>query len=614
MIRYLKKLGGAAVYCLYLALVLAAVDYLFFYRPYVKELRAHKIGQLSMVDDPRLLEMARVEHVDPSTMKLLGKVDADKVSRFSHFEKAKADGVIRICSFGDSFAFGDEVDTAHDYPTLLQKLFDRAGARNVEVINFAVGGYGFHQSYIMWDRVARDFDCDFNLLGPRGFQPLRDTTFGHIYHWTPYYLHTRYVLHEGDVKLMEILGDTYGERFDRHFRFLPPWRYLRYDRKAPMFLRSLIPRGRMLRNPFYYDRRGVAEEAYDTYRILLAKMAREGNPILIGHHRQEIVDIARDVGARNLSAAHFHDLATFPYLAGGHAGPMGNQFLARQFFAQLTGQTEGRLTFLETRDIESGGMTNDAWAKRALSEYSKVEIELAGIAVGQFSLLDGVLPLDTDALLSISDGTESILDDCFLPLDFELRQGMEVVLRDEASGTTKDHLIGEVSLISGGLNIGVVEADGFELMTYKELELMKDRGEATPLTHGKRRFSRGLFFEGNERVDIAGLSRGRITILIHGEAVLQGEMGELGDTPGIWLTPMRGQFRYIRTTESGFVDVDELPESGLVHLVADHWQDGVVNVPIAVWEKSALEMPHAENPLRKTLSITPGGTAVISDR
>src|SRR6185503_13668523 len=132
-------------------------------------------------------------YVDFTTMRFVGSLRGDRRSSFPSFALDKPAGNVRVCAFGDSFTYGDEVADGHDFPALLQDVFDEQGRKNVEVLNFGNSWYGFHQAYVLWDRVGRRFGCDFVLLGPDCFQSERDTTFNHSNLAFPYYMHSRYV-------------------------------------------------------------------------------------------------------------------------------------------------------------------------------------------------------------------------------------------------------------------------------------------------------------------------------------------------------------------------------------------------------------------------------------
>ncbi len=612
----LKRLCLAALGALALAIGLAVADYLFFYRPHVEQLRGKRSSIVASVADPWRQPLPEVRHVEPPAMRRLGKLNTRKQSAFIHFDREKAPGVVRTCSFGDSFTQGGEVDDVHDYPNLLERRFAEAGAGNVESINFGIGAFGLSQSYMLWDFVARGFDCDFVLLGPRGFQSLRDATFGVLYHWTPFYLHARYVLDGGDVRLVEVAGDTYGERFDDYFRFLPRWRYLRYCRNPPLFLKTLLPEekgliaaGQRLENPFYYDRREAAEEVRDIHRILLGKLAGDGPTVLLGHYWPRVVELGESIEQERLSAVSFPQMLTFPYLAPqSHAGPFGNQLNAELFFAQLTGSREP-IPILSTRNLE--GAESEA-PRRSLSSYTKVTLELAGVPIGRFTLsaISGEEPLGVDGLLSFHGEGESLLDGCLLPVDLELQPGMEVALRIGAAPGTAQHRLGEVAVSPGGFNIGAVRAKGIDFLTLQKLEHLREHGVPWPLTGGKRR-PFGIFFRGNEELAIDGLPEGsELAVLVDGQPVLRGELGAHGETPGIWLDALGDRCRFARANSSGLVGFDTLEDSGVIEIVAEHWQDGTVRAPLAAWTKAWIDVPRAERAAATSLALTPQGAVI----
>lgn len=590
---------GRLLYPVYLLVAIGLIAYVFFYRPRVAEIR-EKVGLLAQEGDPWELELVGPRHVSPELMRLLGKATTEKESSFIHFDRAKAEGVVRVCAFGDSFAYGDEVAEDLDYPSLLGRLFENAGAENVEVINFGIGGFGFHQTYIMWDRLGRDFDCDFRLLGPRGFQPIRDTTFGYIHHWTPYYLHARYVLDGDDLRLVELEGETYGERFDHHFRFLTPWRYLRYDRKPPMFLKALIPRDRELANPFYYDPRPMEEEAFDTYRILLSKMASEGGPLVVGHYLPEIVDLAREVDSENLTAFDVQEKLSFPYRAPlFHDGPLGNLLVAEQFFAVLTGSTEGSLTVVEARDLEEDPREEITAAapRHGVETFHRLAIETEGVAVGHFVIgsFGGGSPTDVAGLLAFQPEGGGLLDACFAPLDFVLEPGSPLTLLRGAEGAGERFTLGRVELLDPRINLGVVEIEG--------LENPRAVRAVTP-----------PFFPGNAVAPLSQLPVGQIRFEIDGRLVMRGQRGQRGVLDGFYLSPETGRCRILRATETGFLDPAELAEGGRFDLVFEHWQAGEGRTPIAAWERAELELLPPPEPPRQILAFTPEGRAVLEPR
>ncbi len=615
MLNRLKKLAAWGLYVLYVLLFILAVDYVFFYRPAMQELRG-KSSRLMGAKNPETEPIATARHVDAELMKRLAVAGHYKTSAFTKYPKEKPPGVVRICAHGDSYTQGQETDTDLDYPSLLQKLFESQGAGNVEVVNFGMYGFGLQQSYMLWDAVARDFSCDFHLFGPRGFWAVRDTTFGALASWSPYYLHARYALEDGELELIEVFGDTYKERFEGHFAFLPRWRYWRYSRRAPMFLHALVPEGRELENPFYYDRRDMHEEARQMQQILLAKMlAEDAAPILIGHHRADVVAMADALAEDDLSAVQFPEIFTLPYLAPySHAGPLGNQLAAELFHAQLTGR-RGQLPILELADLDWSRRGAPPGKRRSIESYSKVELEIGGVPAGEIYIVGwAAKPLKVDGLVGLVGAGGSVLDSCFFPVDLELQPGMQLTLRLEQGGQATDYPLGETAVLPGGLNLAVVRVEGFKFWFYKEFEHLQDRHEPTPLTHGARRL-RGLFFTGNGEVPLAELAAAgsEVTILLEDQPVLAVEGETMIDTEGLWLYPGGGHLRLARAKSGGLVDLAALPEEGEVELVVEHWEDGEVRVPIVRWHKRWIEQPQARRPLRKLVAVGDDGRAVVRE-
>jgi hypothetical protein len=64
-------------------------------------------------------------------------------------------GRFRVLIVGDSLTYGSEADDHEVWPTILQSLNE-----NIQVFNFAVGGYGIDQMYLMLERTIHDFKPD----------------------------------------------------------------------------------------------------------------------------------------------------------------------------------------------------------------------------------------------------------------------------------------------------------------------------------------------------------------------------------------------------------------------------------------------------------------------
>ncbi|GEM_PF-732204 len=77
----------------------------------------------------------------------------------------KAPGTVRILGLGDSFALGYEVDLEDTYLYQLEKKLQAKGARNVEVINLGVSGFGTAEELITLLNEGFKYSPDIVILG-----------------------------------------------------------------------------------------------------------------------------------------------------------------------------------------------------------------------------------------------------------------------------------------------------------------------------------------------------------------------------------------------------------------------------------------------------------------
>lgn len=69
-------------------------------------------------------------------------------------------GMTRIAAFGDSFVYGNEVDTQDAWTSQLETMFP-----GVEALNYGVGGYGVDQAYLRYRAEGRAFAPHVVLIG-----------------------------------------------------------------------------------------------------------------------------------------------------------------------------------------------------------------------------------------------------------------------------------------------------------------------------------------------------------------------------------------------------------------------------------------------------------------
>ena len=378
-------------------------------------------------------------HVDPDTWQTSNLRYAPPKTSYTQFPESKNPDIIRIGIFGDSFVYGSEVAYDRDFATLLQDLFDQSGEHRVEVINFGVGGYGVHQTFLMWEYLGKKFEIDYPIFFPFYFHIDRDRTFNrHLNKFCP--MHARYIVTQDSVELVPVLGDSRKEACLLYHSFLTPWQYVRYDQNAPPFLRALLPKGRKFKfNPFYYNAMGRKEEGLTSYERLFNKLANQAKyPIVVCNHTA-ICNLREKVS----SHIFFYEsqigkyLKKFPSLYRApqfHLSALGNELRAQELFAFLTDNRQPGLQVLGVSSNSKPPRT-DFETLPPLYQYDRVSIGINGQIASDFVVhlksqpawwkYDDDLHFKTDKIASLlwGHGDKGLK---FIPMPFPLKNG-EVV-------------------------------------------------------------------------------------------------------------------------------------------------------------------------------------------
>jgi hypothetical protein len=572
-----KKLVAGVAYGGFLIGVLLALDYPFYLR-YVAKLEGQSAPRKS------LKSTARRKGIPPELLCSLGWVADPREGRFSAFPPSKRPGTIRIGAFGDSYTYGVEVGPGLDYPFLLGELFKKSGFRNVEVINFGNGDHGFHQSFRLWDQLGRRYGLDVVLLGPKTFFKKRDITFNpEMRDSQPYYIHGRYILKDGIAVFEDVIGQAdFGDRFRNYFRFLPHWRYLRYDANAPAILQCLLPAGREVRNWFYYRLAGsFEEELRQIDRALLLRLAKDTKQVVFLHTDPKIAAVGYGV-APNLHAepCEFleYKVAGFPYRRLSHYSAAGNALVARTFFDILTGRGATAWPLIEFRTRPNGApdFRRDA---ACFSDFDRVSWSAAGAPLAEF---DYIMPRYKDApvdfrraaiksLFAFRPGEGSVFDLLFFPLDFRLEPGMRASLRIDSGGEPRVVDLAEAAPFDGRLSLGGASCGGFEAVRLPGrcwgLRLAPHWLAKAGIKSRKVR-SGSVFLAGHE-----------IAVLVRS---VKGEL---------FFEPKGKPFVYIRPGSNTRLDIDRLPSRGTASLDLAGPRD--LHLPIAAWTKTKQISPHA---------------------
>ncbi|MDQ7822280.1 MAG: hypothetical protein RDV48_05750 [Candidatus Eremiobacteraeota bacterium] len=388
------------------------------------------------------------------------------------FPREKKPGTIRVGIFGCSFVFGMETAKGNEFPTFLQRKFKEGGFSNVEVINFGVSGYGMHQSYLLWKAAGIRYDLDYAVFLPLEIHESRDRTF--IFNNREYLpLHGRFIAERGDLKLVGVAGDSLLDATMRYFRFFPPWRYLRYDEKAPVSLYALdSAKSGELENPFYYrDKKERKKEILDTYALIFNRLGSEARNAIIIAEEEDMRGLEKQVSSPHLTflrgwAPHVRD--SFLYHAPiGHHSALGHRLQADELFDFLTGGEKPTFDHLkiERDEQEAPGQ----WQARPLHEYQKIMVAIEGSPVAHFGL-----PTETNSayneprckrlldfqkmgicsLVLQTDGTTVR----FVPLPFIVKNDEPLSFRIRSGDYTENMPIGKVRAKGGVIGRALMDS------------------------------------------------------------------------------------------------------------------------------------------------------------
>jgi hypothetical protein len=526
----------------------------------------------------RFTQAAEYPELSAETFRALGWYQRDRRNDWS---PAKRPGVVRLGAIGDSFTFGDEVARGRDFPTQLERLLRARGFGNVEVGNFGVSGYGFAQAFELWQEHAQKYDLDAVLLGPACFQTERDSTF-HPGGDTSPLIHGRFVLADDDVRFAAPAGKDALDVFNRYTAFIQPWRYLRYDRDTPMFLRGLVLPGRSVANPLYYDSRDAATETREIYRRLLRHLDRAAKAVVMLHFDPRIVELGKAAGTKTFAEEFLADgWRTFPHWRVAHASANGNLLVAKSFADVLSGAPQIELPIIR---VETTRPPLQDAPPRTLEDVSSARILFDDSPIGRFMYLaphntpDEVVDFKQAGLRSLvafekgtvagwGDQRQGLLDSVFVALTQPISEDAPVELEVDGG---KRVLLDRVRLRAPGVAIGSVAAEWTE-----------EERSSPPQVIAKRALARIA------KVDVARLAGARI--LVGGNAVYQLDRAH---ADGWYLKPLVRQV-YPRPGPDEFFDPLTARQEGAVFLLLERG-DGAAPVPIGRWRIETQVAPYPD--------------------
>ncbi|MBN2301347.1 MAG: hypothetical protein JXN60_02395 [Lentisphaerae bacterium] len=398
------------------------------------------------------------------------KADDHPASSYVGFQKQKPAGKVRVGLFGCSYTQGLETAPGHDIASFLQKQFYSAGRSDVEVVNFGVASYGVHQMYLLWDYLGCQYDLDYVVIFPFRWHINRDNSF--LYDGRTFAgVHACFVLDGDELRL--VMPVTGGSRFETsriYHRFIPPWRYWRYDAKAPASIRALLLGDDNFGvNPFYYRSHArKTETIYETYVRLIQKMAENSPALIVVANDDDIYEMRREVSVPNVSFFRSRVLeavaASIYWAPGCHFSALGNDLRAKELFDFLTGQKNPDLCRLQVCIAESKTI-NDSVTK-SLASYCDVELGIGTNAVASLfrRSLNEASWSRSLAMDFRKDEVVSLLQQAkenqvrFVPLPFGLKDGDSVSFSFASELVTNDVSIGTLEVNNGV--VGRIQAFG----------------------------------------------------------------------------------------------------------------------------------------------------------
>jgi hypothetical protein len=491
-------------------------------------------------------------------------------SSYVNVQRKKNAGAQRIGIFGDSFVEGLETEYGFDFPSLLEKKLHDAGLPTVQVINFGVRSYGVHQSYLLWEYLAKGYGLDYVVIVPSAFHEEYDSSFLYAYNsFGP--VHARYILDHERARLVSVIGATRQEADRAYNRIVLPWRYIRYDDKAPIFLRALVPMDwKITINPFYYRLFDKHQEVLKTYELLIEDWAAQAKNVLVLCDDKDICGMQKAIRRDNVyfvesrvsnAANRVPELYRAPR---GHFSALGNQLRANELYLVLVGKNDAQCDLIEFSPSR-GDTASRPSNVNPLYEYENIAAKIADQGVADLVIGRDVLEERPDfqrhttaALL----GTRTDKGITFIPFKFLLREKDQLFFSFMLDAEPVMIPLGRISAsasVMGEIPItGLDEREGrFVSKAGREVSWSGDLHQITLRTKGSIE-------------DMAIVVEDRSRIVLRGEAesvqkriarsILRGEQRFI-------FRPAAGEYVYLRVKAGESADIDRISENGTLDLV-----------------------------------------------
>jgi hypothetical protein len=375
----------------------------------------------------------------------------------------KAAGVVRVGLFGGSRAVcgGGAGKEKFTYPDFLKEKFKKAGIDTVEIINFGVGGYGMAQEYMLWKFLGQAYDLDYAIFAIHDLSEIRDLSFK-----TPYRpMHARFILAHDQLVFVPVIGLTRDEACEIYYRLPPPWRYLRYDKTMPLWLKAFLPESLHDRvNPFYYKSRAQGRgEWLSISAALLKEISPQTKQVIVLVKEENVGNFRSAVKCPNV---HFfapkanQSLISFPYLSDwAHPNALGNELIAEELFSYLTGKESWSSSLLKVAPCLRSLKGSASPFTLPLSEYDALSFRAGQRLVAGLFRYQAREPLDGPPAKFFADkgkiesfvmlSSRDSRSFGFLPLTFALKDQETVFISFKIKGHARKIPCGTVHAPSG---------------------------------------------------------------------------------------------------------------------------------------------------------------------
>lgn len=603
--------SGLAV--LVITLALMGTLYVVRYYYFVHHLSQFEVISLASYERPSFPHLSEREGLH------LGwaHTDADHPqSSYANAQRQKEAGTVRIGIFGDSFVEGIEAEYGFDFPSLLQRRLHESGFERVEVLNFGVRSYGVHQSYMLWSYLGRQYGLDYVVIMPFQWHEERDSSF--LYHYNSLGpVHARYILEQDKLRLVSVIGETHEEANRAYHTLVPPLQYIRYDDKAPMFLRVLMPMQRKITlNPFYYRLFHKTQEILETYSVLLKKLGEEAKSVIVICSDKAICELNNSVRAENLyfMESQVWDIVNrapgLYYAPLGHLSALGNQLRAHELYSLLVGKRSARCDVIEMSFSEQQPQSRVP-NTLPLYEYNDISVNISNRPVASFVVHGQDAPphkfsesLDIQGQkIAALLWTKANREIKFIPVTFRLSGKEEVFLSLRLDDESVMIPIGTIDNSDGV--IGRLAITG------------NDDTQGSAVTSTGRKVSWNGDFLDQITVRASGQVEDVAILVGDGSRVaLRGSVAEsipkriarkvLRGEQRILFSPAAGEFAYLRGKAGQSLDVDKIGKSGTLDLALTRRSGEVDRARILSYYKTTARCSPSDRVYPNHLTIPPG--------